>query len=119
MDAHDPSELPQCETRDPRPGCRVVKVFGDVDAHSAPALQVKLLADLAAAPERLVVDLEEVEFLDSAGIRCLVALCRAAGKLSERVQLVMPRRDGVRRALDLVAIERLLRIAPTVDAALE
>jgi anti-anti-sigma factor len=119
MNAHDPGELPRCETRDPLPGCRVVHIFGDVDAHSAPALQAKLLADLAAAPLRLVVDLAEVEFLDSAGIRCLVSLCRAAGKLSERVQLVMPRREGVRRALDLVAIEHLLRIAPGVDAALE
>ena len=108
----------RCDVSDPVPGCRVVRVVGDIDAHSAPSLQEKLLRDLEAAPRRLVLDLTDVNFLDSAGIRVLITLCRHSGQPSERLRLVMPRREGVRRALDLVAIERLIPLAETAAAGL-
>src|SRR5439155_9906285 len=96
-----------CEIREPLPGCVVVTVTGEVDAHSAPHLQETLLTALASASRRLVVDLDDVTFFDSAGIRTLITLRQKAGELADRVRLVMPRRVGVRRALDISAVDRL------------
>jgi anti-sigma B factor antagonist len=51
---------------------RVVTVGGEIDALTAPELGVLLTAQLAAAP-LVVVDLERVRFLGSAGLSVLFA----------------------------------------------
>ena len=112
------SDNPICEVREPLPGCVVVTVTGEVDAHSAPQFQEALLAALARAARRLVVDLDDVTFFDSAGIRTLITLRQRAGERTDRVRLVMPRRTGVRRALDISSVDRLFGVADSVDRAL-
>ncbi len=108
----------QCELQEPRPGCLVLKVRGEVDASGARDLESQLLDALAKANERLVVDLTETTFFDSAGIRALIVLHQRAGPRSDSVRLVMPERETVRRALDLVAIDRIFVESDSVAAAL-
>ena len=112
------SENSICEVREPLPGCVIVTVTGEVDAHSAPRLQEALLTALSSASRRLVVDLDDITFFDSAGIRSLITLRQKAGERADRIRLVMPRRTGVRRALDISAVDRLFEVAPSVDEAL-
>ena len=112
------SESQICQTREPQPGCIIVTVSGEVDAHSAPRLQQALLDALHSASRRLVVDLEEITFFDSAGIRSLITLRQKAGEKLDRIRLVMPRRTGVRRALDISAVDRLFNVAESAEAAL-
>ncbi|GAA5195887.1 hypothetical protein GCM10023322_63600 [Rugosimonospora acidiphila] len=57
------------------------------------------------APEtrRLVVDLENLEFLDSSGIAVMVAGYRSARSRGQRYQVINPR-GLVRRVLDLTGV---------------
>ncbi len=50
----------------------VVRVRGEVDMATSPALESEFDTVLAATPERVGVDLGEVSFLDSSGIRVLL-----------------------------------------------
>lgn len=50
----------------------VVRVAGEIDVYSAPALRRELIDAVDAGHVRLVVDLDEVGFLDSTGIGVLV-----------------------------------------------
>jgi anti-anti-sigma factor len=106
------------EVREPLPGCIVVSVSGEIDADSAAAFQEQLLAALGAAAERLVVDLAEVTFFDSAGIRCLITLRQRARERATDVRLVLPERAGVRRALDIASLNHLFAVAASVRDAL-
>ena len=69
---------------------RVVTVGGEIDALTAPELDALLTAQLAAAP-LVVVDLERVRFLGSAGLsgRCqpveAIELARRPAKISAGV----------------------------------
>ncbi|WIX82800.1 STAS domain-containing protein [Amycolatopsis carbonis] len=50
----------------------VLVVEGDVDHHTAPTMSEALESALARRPRRLVVDLSEVWFLNSAGLEVLL-----------------------------------------------
>jgi anti-anti-sigma factor len=57
----------------------VVVVDGDVDLSTAPMLRDALDAAFARAPRRIVVDLAEVRFLNTAGLQVLLDAHRRAG----------------------------------------
>jgi anti-anti-sigma factor len=97
----------------------VASVSGEVDISNAPALERAVLA--AAPPEEvtgLVVDLSDVGFLDSAGVRLLFTL---HGELTEQgrpMALVLPEGSPVERVLAIVDIDRVVWVGRTLDEAL-
>jgi anti-sigma B factor antagonist len=65
----------------------IVSVRGDVDASTAPALREAVLK-AAASDGRLLLDLSEVSFMSSAGLRVLLVLHRTIDGNRGRVVLV-------------------------------
>jgi anti-sigma B factor antagonist len=70
---------------------RVAVVDGRLDVRSASGLKDQGTAALAAGGGSLVLDLAEVEFIDSAGLGVLIGLQREAERLSGRLAIVRPR----------------------------
>jgi anti-sigma B factor antagonist len=54
------------------PGSTVVAVGGEIDVYSAPKLRERLITLVDSGSHHLIVDMEEVEFLDSTGLGVLV-----------------------------------------------
>lgn len=54
-------------------GLYVVSVAGELDISTAPKLEALLDAVAAAAPRSVIVELDDVTFVDSSGLRVLVA----------------------------------------------
>lgn len=101
-------------------GVCVVTVGGDLDAVTAPALMDCVRGQLAAGATRLVIDLEAVDFLGSAG---LAALAESAQALSEKApgsRLILSGAEHrtVRRPLELVGLLEQFEVHPTVADAL-
>jgi len=58
----------------PRPDrSNVLPLKGEIDLHVSPAVTASLNAMIDNKPERLVVDLSEVTYIDSAGLAALIA----------------------------------------------
>ncbi len=94
----------------------VVRVVGRaLDAHAAGPFKDAVLALVAAGRERLVINMKEVELLDSTGLGAIVT-CRK--KLGPRGNIVLcqvdPRVLGV---LKLTRLDRVFKIHPTEEAA--
>ncbi len=53
-------------------GFSVIEVTGEVDVHTAPELDAKLTEIISGGSNKLIVDLSQVEFLDSTGLGVLV-----------------------------------------------
>jgi anti-sigma B factor antagonist len=92
-------------------GTVVVTLQGELDMATAPGLGRALTEALDARPPAMVLDLTDLTFLDSTGIRILVTACRRAETDGCPFVLRSPRRS-VLKALRLTGVDRLMVIEP-------
>jgi anti-anti-sigma factor len=98
------------------PGYVLIAVAGEVDYASVAGLRVRLFR-LAAAGRPLVADLDQVTFIDAAGLGALAAAASraAAHGASLRVVCARPR---IRRLFRVTGLDQAVSLAGTVDEAL-
>jgi anti-sigma B factor antagonist len=97
----------------------VIAVHGDLDLDTAPRLRLALIEAMDERPgRRVVVDLEGVDFIDSAGLGMLVAGLRRARSRDGDLVLVATARSVV-RMLAITGLTRLFEIHATLAAAVE
>jgi anti-sigma B factor antagonist len=84
-----------------------VTAFGEVDSSSAPLLRTELETALDGQLHELVVDLDGVTFLDSAGLSVLAAAHRAALARDVRLRVLASGR-AVIRPLQITGLWELL-----------
>jgi anti-sigma B factor antagonist len=99
-------------------GYTVVEVAGEIDMASAAELRHSLHQTIDAGSRQLVVDLRQVDFMDSMGLGVLVgAQRRLRGHDNGSIQLVCA--DGlVLRVLRLTGLDRLFPVHATLADAL-
>ena len=96
-------------------GGRVLHVTGELDLATATQLEDAIDTPTEGGP--LVVDLTECTFLDSSGVRVLATTGRLLSERGERLALVVTD-PGIIRILEITAVDRLLSMHPTLEAAL-
>ncbi|MBA2331648.1 MAG: STAS domain-containing protein, partial [Actinobacteria bacterium] len=97
-------------------GAVIVHLTGELDLYNAPRIRSALLALTKEAPDRLIVDLEDVDFVDSTALGVLI---ETRGKLADRraFLLAAPGRE-THRALQISGLDQHLKVHPMVEAAL-
>jgi anti-sigma B factor antagonist len=103
--------------RSDAPGTTVLGVAGEVDVHSGPVLRARIADLLDSGLHRLVVDLGDVDFLDSTGLSALVDGLSRARELGGSLTLACPQERLVRR-LQLTGLDGVFVVYPTVADAL-
>ncbi len=88
-------------------GRTVVSVAGELDVFTSPQLRQVLFDPVLCGGSRIVIDLDDVTFMDSTGIGTLVAARRWLTSRDAEVSLVCA--HG-RRALDLIEMVRLDKV---------
>ena len=100
-----------------RDGGVVVHLAGELDLYNAPEVRRTLLELCAEEPERLVVDLAAVDFVDSTALGVWIEV---RGKLRNRHSFLLAAPGlEIHRALQISGLDQQLSIHETVDAALE
>jgi anti-anti-sigma factor len=97
-------------------GAAVLRITGEVDMRTAPEFR-RHVTDATATAQRLVLDLDKVEFLASAGLSILVELAREAPVTGLRWGVVATGR-AVLRPIEAIGLLSIIPIYPTVAAAL-
>jgi len=96
----------------------VVALRGDLDLDSAPTVREALIEAMGEAPApRIVVDLEGLDFIDSAGLGVLVGGLERARSMDGELVLVATGRSVV-KVLELTGLTRVFEIHPSLSAAL-
>ncbi|MEJ5255336.1 MAG: STAS domain-containing protein [Acidimicrobiales bacterium] len=93
--------------------CRPV---GELDAYTVGQFR-ETLAELATVP-RLLIDLSEVPFMDSAGLGALIGGIRRAREADGEVTVACSR-PTLTRLLHTTGFDRIVPVAETVDEALQ
>jgi anti-anti-sigma factor len=94
----------------------VVSLAGELDLYNAHALREALLECCAEAPQRLVVDLSAVRFIDSTALGVLI---EARTRLPNRKGFLLAAPGlETRRALEISGLDRHFAVHPSLDEAL-
>jgi anti-sigma B factor antagonist len=96
-------------------GAVVVNLAGELDLYNANAVRDALLACCDEEPERLIVDLSEVKFIDSTALGVLI---EARSRLpNKRAFFLAAPGLETRRALEISGLDRHFSVHDSVDAA--
>lgn len=96
----------------------VVVLSGEVDLHQSPALHATLVDVAAGRPRRLVLNLSEVQYMDSSGVGTLVELLRRVNAYKGKLALVglTPR---VRSVFEITKLDKFFAIHASEQEAVQ
>jgi anti-sigma B factor antagonist len=91
-------------------GTHVISLCGELDLANAGTAETALEASLAENASRVVIDMRELEFIDSTGIALLVAALGNNGS-EEKVRFIPSSAPAVTRVLELTGLSERLPLA--------
>lgn len=97
-------------------GHTVVEVHGEVDVYTAPMLRERLTELIGGGARSVVVDLSQVEFLDSTGLGVLVGTQKRLRISGGTLALVCPK-EPLLKVFRITALDRVFHLYETVEAA--
>jgi anti-sigma B factor antagonist len=90
----------------------VVQLAGEIDLLSAPEMQDCIAEQLGTSPRELILDLDAVTFLGSAGLAVLVAAKERAEERGVKIYLAGTDHPVVGRALKITGLDQVFSPAP-------
>jgi anti-sigma B factor antagonist len=111
----EPLREPPVRSVEERSGGVVVRLAGELDLYNAEDIRHALTAAIDGGAARIVVDMAEVEFVDSTALGVLIEARSKLGR--DGVLLAAPRLE-TRRTLEVSGLDRHLPVHDSVDGAL-
>jgi len=105
-------------TESPSPGVVVITPSADIDMSRSPILRAAIKAELKPGVERLIIDLVDVQYMDSSGLATLVEAMRIAKTQSIGLYLVCMTQK-VRAIFEIARLDAFFRIKDTKQEALD
>ena len=93
-----------------------MSIGGEIDLSTAPAFEAAIAGALDDDPPVLVIELSEVSFMASVGLRILAATQEKVSK-SARVAIVASN-PATSRPMQLTGLDKVMSLYPTLDDAL-
>lgn len=99
------------------PGVPALKISGEIDLHASPELRQSLREFLAAKSPNLLLDMSDVDYIDSSGLAVLIEYMKESQPFGGKLGL-FGLRDKVQSILRLVGLDRFFVIEETAEKAL-
>ncbi len=96
----------------------VVEAAGEIDLHRSAAFQEALLEPLKKHPQRMIVDMTGVSYMDSSGVASLVKLLSRVrrDKINLRLAGLTPR---VRNVFEITRLDTVFELYPSLQEAID
>jgi anti-sigma B factor antagonist len=108
------------EVRFERDGETVVAVItGEVDMSNAATIRLQIAEAVTPDDDALVVDLTELDFIDSAGLHSLIELATVLDERRQQFLLCVPKDSQIGRAIEIIGLPRAIRVHADRGEALE
>ncbi|MEZ6242130.1 MAG: STAS domain-containing protein [Phycisphaerales bacterium] len=101
---------------DVAPGVVVVHPQGDVDMSRSPELRTTIRSVQERRPPKVIIDLTDVEYMDSSGLATLVEAMRTA-KSNNTAMILCGMHDKVRSIFEIARLNQFFKIVDNLDAA--
>ena len=97
----------------------IITLQGRITAFHAATLREQFASFIAKGNKHFILDLSQVEFLDSAGLAALVNLLKQAQREGGDATMILPKAEAAQRILKLTRFDKVFSVASTVEAALQ
>jgi anti-sigma B factor antagonist len=95
----------------------VLPLKGEIDLHVSPVVTASLTAMIDKKPERMVIDLSDVTYIDSAGLAALIQAMQKVEAYGGKF-LLAGLQETVRSIFEISRLDQVFRIFPDTDTAL-
>jgi anti-sigma B factor antagonist len=95
-------------------GSLLVRVQGEIDLSNSEQVHQQLQRVIEGSP-RVLIDLSEIEYLDSQGLRLIKQIGTKAEQDGANIQLIAPPRSFARQALELARLSEYIEIRDTPE----
>ena len=95
----------------------IVRLQGDIDLHRSPSLHEALVDICGEKPARLILDMSEVNYIDSSGVGSLVEIYRRLKRSDGALILVAPG-SRVMSVLEITRLDKFFAIVNTQEEAM-
>ncbi len=95
----------------------VARLTGELDIAGAPSTGNQIEEAVPTSARGLVVDMSELEFIDSSGVAMLFGLVRRLSSRRQELRVVAPAGRPVARVLEIVEFDRAAPVNVDVDSA--
>lgn len=95
----------------------LIKVTGRVDSSTAPKLESVLNEVMEQGTYRIAVDMSELDFISSAGIRVLITGAKTARRWNRGDLYIAALPSHIQDTFELAGLTRVFKIFPTVVEA--
>ncbi len=102
---------------DQNPGCWKLTLVGDLDYGECATFRMNIDRILKNAPPAAIVDLSDVEYLDSSGLGLLLSLSKEYGQSGGKLVLIT--NETVDNILSLTRLNGIFATAAGLDEALQ
>lgn len=93
----------------------VVRLRGDIDLSNADVLVEVVEGAVPNTAQGLVLDLSDVTYFDSTGLRLVFRLARRLGDRQQALRLVVPEGARIRRVLDFAGVSTVAEVLRAYD----
>jgi anti-anti-sigma factor len=95
-------------------GTTSFRLGGEIDVTNITAIKRALHLAMSQRPDHLVIDLQAVTFLDSAGLGLVLQAARGQQQAGSKISVVV-REGGVRKLLDLIGLTALVHVITAAE----
>jgi anti-anti-sigma factor len=95
----------------------VARLSGELDIAGAEPTGRRIADAVPSSARGVVVDMTELDFIDSSGISMLFSLARRVGSRRQELRVVAPAGKPVARVLEIVEFARAAPVHADVDSA--
>ena len=95
----------------------VLPLKGEIDLHVSPSVTASLNEMIHKKPERMLVDLSDVSYIDSAGLAALIEAMQKVEGYEGKFMLA-GLQETVRSIFEISRLDQVFQIFPDADAAL-
>ena len=102
---------------DQHPQALVISLAGSFDALTAAEARKAIGTQIEAGQQRIVLDLSQVDFMSSAGVRVILEMLKSSRQMGGELRIAAAQ-PTVDQTLEISGLVRVLKTYPTISAAL-
>lgn len=99
-----------------QPNTGILALEGEIDLHRSPQIKETLQPLLEQKLQRILIDMSEVDYIDSSGLAMFIETLQRVGAYGGRFGL-FGLRDSVRSIFEIARLDQVFQIFPDESAA--